>query len=317
MAHTSKTHQTLHANRRNIVSIVIAGLFLYVLVPQVGALRTSLPLLKHANRWWLIVAIVAALATYLPATLNYVILAQKPLRYVKTLLVQIAAGFVNHLLPSGIGALGVNYLYLRRERHTQAAAGTIIFMNNALGTAGLVLLLLVFYCIHPALLRGVHIPHVSHLLYWLLGVCIIIVLIAIIWFQKLWIRIRHMVVHIRKSLRWYRTRPLRIIGGLASSLLITVCFTVCLYASAKAIGVQVSLVHALFMLTLSLIGATVVPTPGGLGGAEAGLFVGLVAYGATDTTALATTLLYRLLTYWLALGVGAVVTVGIRGKAYF
>jgi len=44
---------------------------------------------------------------------------------------------------------------------------------------------------------------------------------------------------------------------------------------------------------------------GGLGGAEAGLTAGFVAYGLTSNRALAVTLLYRLLTYWLALVIGA------------
>lgn len=316
-AHTPTKNLNLHASRRNVVTIVIAVLFLYVLIPQVGSLRTSLPLLRHANHWWVIVGVLASLATYIPAALNYVLLAQKSIHYARTLVVQMAGAFINHLLPSGIGVLGVNYLYLRRERHTQTEAATVLFMNNALGIVGLALLLGVLFGIDPALYGGVHMPQIPHVLYWFVGVFVVIILAAALWFRKLWEKVRMTASHIWKSVRWYRTSLWRVFGALASSMMITVCFTLSLFASAEATGTHLSFVHALFILALSLIGATVAPTPGGLGGAEAGLFVGLVAYGTSSTHAVAVTLLYRLLTYWLTLGMGAVVTASIRGKVYF
>jgi uncharacterized protein (TIRG00374 family) len=67
----------------------------------------------------------------------------------------------------------------------------------------------------------------------------------------------------------------------------------------------VSFAIVLIVLTIGVAGGTAVPTPGGLGGAEAGLTAGFVAYGLTSNRALAVTLLYRLLTYWLALVIGA------------
>jgi uncharacterized protein (TIRG00374 family) len=45
--------------------------------------------------------------------------------------------------------------------------------------------------------------------------------------------------------------------------------------------------------------AGVVPVPGGIGVAEAGLTAGLVAVGVPEETALGAALLHRLLTYYL------------------
>jgi len=55
-----------------------------------------------------------------------------------------------------------------------------------------------------------------------------------------------------------------------------------------------------------MLASTATPTPGGLVGAEAGLFAGFVAYGVASPTAGAAVLLYRLVTYCCRLFPGAV-----------
>ena len=74
---------------------------------------------------------------------------------------------------------------------------------------------------------------------------------------------------------------------------------VVLYASARAFGVDLSLVQVLVVFTFGLAIATISPTPGGIGGAEAGLVAALTATGVGANQALTIALTYRLLTYWL------------------
>ena len=50
-----------------------------------------------------------------------------------------------------------------------------------------------------------------------------------------------------------------------------------------------------------MLAGTATPTPGGLVGAEAGLFTGFTAYGVSVLDAGAAVLLFRLVTYWLPL----------------
>src|SRR5437588_12961005 len=49
--------------------------------------------------------------------------------------------FANRLLPAGTGAIGVNGLYLRRQRHSLVQAGTVIGANNLIGFIGNMILL--------------------------------------------------------------------------------------------------------------------------------------------------------------------------------
>jgi len=98
-------------------------------------------------------------------------------------------------------------------------------------------------------------------------------------------------------------------GGLVASL----------YLSGLAIGYRVPVPVA--MLVVAVGGyATILPIPGGLGGYELGVTGAIALLAGVDVvTALATTLLFRLCTYWFVVGVGVVasaaLSVDVRGLA--
>ena len=94
---------------------------------------------------------------------------------------------------------------------------------------------------------------------------------------------------------------------------LTACNVLCLWASAAAAGIHLPLAALFIIFTFGISLGTATPTPGGLGGFEAGLFAGLVAYHVPSGPALAIALLYRLISYWLVLVIGAIAfTVGQR-----
>jgi uncharacterized protein (TIRG00374 family) len=72
-----------------------------------------------------------------------------------------------------------------------------------------------------------------------------------------------------------------------------------------ALGIHLSFVPTLLILTFGVGAGAATPTPGGLGGFEAGLVGGFVAYDVNASAALAIALLYRLISYWLTLLIGA------------
>jgi uncharacterized protein (TIRG00374 family) len=75
-------------------------------------------------------------------------------------------------------------------------------------------------------------------------------------------------------------------------------------------------VAVFLVFTFGIALGTATPTPGGLGGIEAGLVAGLIIYHVDSATALATVLLYRLLSYWLPLLVGAAALVYSQRQRY-
>ncbi|WP_202614507.1 lysylphosphatidylglycerol synthase transmembrane domain-containing protein [Halostella litorea] len=91
-------------------------------------------------------------------------------------------------------------------------------------------------------------------------------------------------------------------------------FALPLYFSGLALDLPVPLLLALFIVPASTL-AGMVPTPGGLAaveGALVGLVVALTALTAADGLAIAT--VYRVASYWFALGVGGIAAVWVLAR---
>jgi glycosyltransferase 2 family protein len=100
-------------------------------------------------------------------------------------------------------------------------------------------------------------------------------------------------------------RPAKLAEGIGGALTLTLSYIVCLYVCVLAVGehAQFFAVGVVF-LTGSAI-ASVVPTPGGIGVAEAALasLLGAVEHVPT-LKALTAVLLFRLITFYVPAGLG-------------
>jgi uncharacterized protein (TIRG00374 family) len=76
-------------------------------------------------------------------------------------------------------------------------------------------------------------------------------------------------------------------------------YALVLGTALRALSADASLADLLFVNTAVSLFSGLVPVPGGIGVAEAGLTAGLVAVGIPEETALAAALIHRLLTYYL------------------
>jgi glycosyltransferase 2 family protein len=304
----------LNFNRQ---SLLVTGLFLvalYVLVPQLNTFHSSGHLLLHPAAGWVALAIGLTAATYLAAAATYCLLAFQALRYRSTVIVQLGAMFVNRLLPSGLGALGVNYAYLRRMQHSPAQAGSVVAINNLLGVVGNGLLAgLVLGIAGSSALPGYNRALGSIIKLVAAGLVVAIVLVLI--FRRG--RFSKPIREIRRDILSYRQRRRRLSAALLSSMVLTLSNVLCLLACAHALGANLPFAAALIIFSFGVGASTAIPTPGGLGGFEAGLTAGLVAYHVASPTALAIALLYRLVSYWLPLIPGAAALVICQRRHLF
>jgi uncharacterized membrane protein YbhN (UPF0104 family) len=313
---TKTSHQAAHRlHWQTIAGLVLAAGFFYIVLPRLSTFRESFSLLGHARLFWVEAAFVAALTTYAAAAGIYCLLAKHRLRYGSTLLVQMAGMFVNRILPGGVGALSVSFEYLRKHDHTAAEAGSVIAVNNVLGVFGNGLLFLGAILIVPTHLHGFSVPHLR-LLYVGVGAILIILAAVLLWSRKLRSSLYSTLLGIQRNIVNYRAHPLRLVSALGVSLTLTLCYTWCLAACARAIGIHLDVAQVLVIMTAGVTVGTLTPTPGGLFGAEAGLFAGFVAYGVKHNDALAIVLLYRLLTYWLALLLGGISLLVAERRGY-
>jgi len=306
-----------HPNRRYILLLIVIAAAIYVLLPQIGGFRSSWQLLQHPDAGYTALAVALTFGTYVAGSGTYHFLAFRRLRYRRTLLVQLAAMFINRLLPAGIGALGANYLYLRGQKHSAAQAVTVVGTNNLLGLTGHWLVVAATLALFPAdaKLNTGRIAIAADVLLKIAVVSLTAVLIAGLVFGRK--KVAKAFRDVKTQLANYRHRPFHLAAAQCTSILLTLCNVLCLVACLYALGIHLPFAAVLVVFTFGVSAGAAVPTPGGLGGFEAGLAAGFIAYGIDSGPALAAALLYRLVSYWLPLAAGLVAFIVCQKRGLF
>ncbi len=298
---TSGIVRTLTEHRRLVVIGLLLAAAVYVVIPQLGFLDNSWSVLLESD-WRLgLLAGLALLVSYAAATGIYALLASVKLRLRDTYIVQMASSFASRALPAGVGSLGVNYLYLRRRGQTKVGAASVVAVNNTMGFIGHACWLVAAILWLPVELAQVHIPGGIIPVVFAVGV---LLLIGVLF---LWHRTTVVIRSFIKQLEQYRRMPWRLAGALGFSIILTGSYIVMLWLSGRATGLgDFEITSAIVALTVGVIAQTATPTPGGIGGAEAGLVAGLSLVGLPVAQAVTVTVLYRVITYWLPLAIGSI-----------
>lgn len=280
---------------------VCALLLILLVFREWGAFKSSLNALGDVSVLWPISGFIVLLISVAISSALYGVLSPRRLRYRRTLLVQTGSLGVNRLLPAGSGALGVAYLYLRANKVSKTAAAAVVAGNNILGFIGHALLVGIMIIANPAVFG--HFAGLNTATYrWWLGAAAIL-LVAFVIGGLLAARSK---LPFARSLQPLLLRPSRFGSALGLSMLITACYAAAVMLAARALGYELSPAAGLIVLSFGVAAASAVPTPGGIGSAEAGIFAGLHAYGVETTDALTIALLYRVMTFWLPLIVGGI-----------
>jgi uncharacterized membrane protein YbhN (UPF0104 family) len=296
------TSRSNSVSKRQLLWLVLSLVALYAVVPQLGSFRHSLSTISQARFTDLVAAAAFMLLTYGAAAGTYCWLAFYRLSYPRTVAVEVAGMFVNRLLPAGIGAIGVNYAYLRKNRHTASQAAGVVALNNGLGILGHLIVLVVLSLLYQPSLPTLHTQHSKISL--AAGITLIIVAALVIAFVLYGERLHRGLSDFYSQLLSYRERPLSLLAALLCSISLTLCNLLCLWLCVLSVGASIPFIAVLLVFTFGIALGTATPTPGGLGGVEAGLVAGLVAYQVPGSAALAAILLFRLITYWVPLLAG-------------
>jgi len=300
--------------RHGLILILVVGVAIYLIVPQLAGLDGSWSALRHADRLWAGLAVGGLFLTYLLAAGIYLSLGMKRLSYGRTVLLQMASMFAGRLLPAGVGSLGINYLYLRRQQHSAAQAGAVVAANNTLGFVGNVLLVTALLLATSASLPSWQLRRFG----WWMALAAAILLIGLVSARhtRLVRRLSAGIRSLGRALAIYGRRPRRLLLALACSIALTATYALILYASSRAVGPQLPFGAAAIVMTIGVAGATVTPTPGGIGGAEAALAAALALYHISATDAVAIAVLYRVVTYWLGLFLGGLALLVAERRRY-
>lgn len=296
--HHHKPSRSLLVGRRQFIfSVIILLLLAYALVPQADTLWRSLEIIRQATPWTVATAVALTALTYILAAEIYRLLLKHPIPFRVVVLAQTATALTARIVPVGIGTMGFNAFFLRKQRHSLSEALAAVATNNGLGVAGHLTLL----CIVAAFAPLPTMPETSlgwHTVSWAAFVVAAVILL-LTWSDWIWRKATGLLVGVIQAISGYRQNYGDVLLAFAASMCLSIVYALALTATCQAVGIILPFNQILVIYSIGLLAGTVTPTPGGLVGVEAGMIAGFSAYDIPTEVAVAVTLLYRLITYWL------------------
>ncbi|MER5457480.1 lysylphosphatidylglycerol synthase domain-containing protein [Micromonospora sp. NPDC002389] len=286
---------------RDVLLLIVLGLIVHLLLPQLGEVRTALHLITHAQPVAVVATLLGSALTYLLSAVVLRLAAANRVPLGEATLVQLAASFANRLAPGSLGGAALSLRYLHQKRLGTAGAATAVAVSRTAGALSVVALL-------PLLLPFARQPTrvLTHgattALPLLIGALVaLLILAAALAIPRIRHRGREMSRHVLAALHTL-THHHRLPRLLGASLALTLTYGLCLYLALLATGRPFAITLIPPVILICVIGegvASAAPTPGGLGATEAALVSGLLLYGIPLDTAVATVLIYRLATFWI------------------
>lgn len=281
-----------------LIQALILGLAVWVLAPKTGELINNRQVIFDLDLGWLAMAALAMLLSYLFAALVIKFLSYRRISLRKIFLVQLACGFTNRLLPSGVGGISTNSIFLMKQGYKKAEAVSLALANNVIGFLAFCLTLVLSGALAPSFLIEIF-SDTPVIYFWLAGLAFLVFLVVAVFSPRLR---KTMASNIRQAGRVLvdiSSNPLRFLLSLLSSSGITVCYILTLYFCLRSGGVILSLSELTLVFAASAVAVSASPTPGGLGGTELAMLVALTRFGVASVPALAVVIAFRLISYWL------------------
>ena len=288
---------------RDLLLTALLGVAAYLLITQLAKIGfgTIAAELGRAQVAWIVVGLIVAQLTFIAGGVSFRGAVPAPLPLLPCVVLQSAIKFINLTVPSSAGRIGINVRFLQRmgTPTPQAfGAGAVDDVSEKIVEIALVLLTIPFVhiAVNASDLKG---GAPSGRL--IVAVLIVLALIVLALLFVPFIRAK-VLPPIRSafSALWAlardRQKRLELFGG---QLGVEVFYALTLGAAALAYGVHLSFAQLLLVNTAASAFSSLIPSPGGVGTAEASLTAGLVAMGVDNSTAFAIAFTHRLCTYYL------------------
>jgi uncharacterized membrane protein YbhN (UPF0104 family) len=295
---------------------VILPLVTVVAVAGVAVLPSALPNLVDGMSQNPLAPVFVGVS-WLLATVSAIIgkhfIAAGHLGWVGTTTAHIGGTVTNRVIPGGLGAAGVFLAALRKGGASTASAAVVVTMWAAAGTVAHVCGLL----IGAAWLQGG--APVLALVVVTIGLLVLTGpsigrraasfarTVSRQWRTPRWLRlragsgvrraltdrVRRMSAAAADVIGAARARPVMALGALTAQVASILCLAVGFATAVTSFGVPVSVTAGMASYVAGTALSATMPTPGGIGSAEATLVGALVVAGATVSEALPTVLLFR------------------------
>jgi len=292
---------------RTLLMILAGAIAFYSLLPQFGNLGETVDAFGDARWPWIPALLAASLAYFVFATISFLGSVAQPMPIAASVRSQVASSFAQLVGPASSGKMALAGRFLQRNGLTPPEASASVALNTIAGITTHLLLMAGFFAwAGGADVGGVSLPSISTLLL-VAGIAAVAIAIA-----SLFRRVRAMVI--RPVIDGLRTAavyvaqisrsPIRVVGLLGGSAMITMSYLFALVFSVEAFGggLTVAQIGAAYLGAAAI--ANIAPTPGGIGPLEAAMIAALTGFGLEAPIAISSVLTFRLATFWLPIAPG-------------
>jgi glycosyltransferase 2 family protein len=285
-----------------VVTIAMAALALWALIPQFLGVGSLWGELLNANLWWAAAALTLSAVTYVGAAVALDGSLPERLPLGPNIGVQMATSFVGVAAPGGGLALSARFLQ-KRGVDTATAVGAVGVDTIAGLIVHLTLTGLFIALAGSSGLKTFDLPSPLTIGLIAAGVALVAAVgVAVPWSRALlvtrvWPATKRSVANIGEIAR----QPSKMIELFGGSLIITMGYILALEVSVSAFGAGPAFTSIALVYLVGAVVSSAAPTPGGIGAVEATLIAGLTSAGMTSTTAIAAVILFRLATFWIPL----------------
>jgi uncharacterized membrane protein YbhN (UPF0104 family) len=279
-----------------VVLLILGFIGIYFALPQIGALKDALTVIKHSNWGWVVAGLVLTGLTFPAGTFTQFIAGGKLGSVSELGLRQLAGAFLSHFVPFSLGTIGITARYYQKLGKEPVQATTAATLPTVFGTATTVLMVAF---ISPPTIRHLtqRFQADSHK-HWLIVIVSLTLLLSLL--ATPWIRRKvHQLIEGVKSGIGSINSPSQVIYMLIGSVALTFFSACTLFASIEAVHARVALTDIFALYVTSSLVSAIAPTPGGIGATEAFLLLGLSSIGIGLPQAAAAVLVYRLLSFWI------------------
>jgi len=307
-----------HLKKRAILEFVGLSVLIGFVIFQRELLQESFStVLKVEILWFLL--LLGCYWLLLPLTaMSYRIITPKPdrINFFNTILAHLAGAGPGRIIPGGIGNLSISALHLKKSGLTIEQAIGVVITNNIFGLITNSILFIGVLIIRPETTKALTENISSQQILIALGIFTILI-VLIQWLMHA----RSTKKEINKTAKQWKkifvqfiTHPSRVTTVTLLAVAIAIIHTFMLDLSAFALNVNLSFVDALIALSFGVVVGSIFPTPGGVGGVEAGVSAALIVLGYDAATAASVAVLFRVATYWQPLIPGTLAYLYLREK---
>ena len=296
-AETAPTADLQRFRPRTIFTIAIAFIAVFIVVSSLN-FSDLVTTLTSANPWWMAASAVLACLIWVGSAVPLMALSPEKLRFRDTLIAQVAASIITVVAPAGVGPAALNLRYLRKRRvPTAAAVTTVTLMQISQALITIILLLLVMVSAGSSL--SVSLPYGTILAVVAVVMLAVGVIVAVPKVRRwIWAKIQPTWQQVYPRLLWIIGQPRRLAAVVAGNLLMNIGYVGAFWTAMVAMGGSLNFsTVAITYLTANAAGSFI-PSPGGIGTVETALTSGLTVAGVSSSVAIATALLYRLVTFY-------------------